>query len=191
MSAVFGVRVGCADPLRLERSAMGPLASWRWAATQICSFLPAAAGVCAFESRRAALNMRLSSCCSDCWCCAGAAAPLGAAVAATVGCGAAGNRAGVPRPNHHHAPAPSASTITISAHSGLRPRRAGVNGVPRSGAWPRRRLASDFFNASRISDMGASAGSQPLILPCDTSADRIRPARTARTGSPDRRCRPA
>src|SRR5690348_5963207 len=68
--------------------------------------------------------------------------------------GVAGAGAGVSRPNHHHNPMPSDSTITSIAHSGLRPRRTGVNGVPRSGACPRRRLASDFFKASRISDMG-------------------------------------
>lgn len=43
------------------------------------------------------------------------------------------------------------STATIG--NTLLRRRGAENGVPRSGASPRRRLASDFFNASRINDM--------------------------------------
>ncbi|MGH8122114.1 MAG: hypothetical protein ACREPT_05025, partial [Rudaea sp.] len=55
---------------------------------------------------------------------------------------------------NHHQPPTAAIAIARRSHGrGLRRRRRAVNGVPRSGAPPRRRCASDFFKASRINDM--------------------------------------
>lgn len=54
---------------------------------------------------------------------------------------------------NHQPSAPAATMAISSSGKTLLRRRAVANGVPRSGASPRRRLASDFFRASRISDM--------------------------------------
>ena len=68
------------------------------------------------------------------------------ATGAVAGGGAAGR-------NHHHSNTAAAMTTTINNNGELRAGRGVPNGVARSGAEPRRRLASDFFSASRISDM--------------------------------------
>jgi hypothetical protein len=57
------------------------------------------------------------------------------------------------RMNHQPSPPAAAIAITSSGKTLLR-RREVAKGVPRSGASPRRRFASDFFRASRINDMG-------------------------------------
>jgi hypothetical protein len=99
------------------------------------------------------------------------------------GCGVAG---GV---RNSHQPTPPAITIApIRNGSRLRCRGCVPNGVARSGAAPRRRLASDFFNASRIRDM---IWYTSIILYYGTGGGRLRPATTARTAFPGRRCRPA
>jgi len=59
---------------------------------------------------------------------------------------------GIVRTYHQPMPAATAIRITISGQ-GLRRRAFTVNGVPISGASPKRRRVSDFFNASRIRDM--------------------------------------
>jgi len=76
-----------------------------------------------------------------------AAAVLTLAGASAGGAGAAGGRS-------NHQPKAPVATIASTSSGSARPRRRGVaNGVPRSGASPRRRFASDFFSASRIRDM--------------------------------------
>jgi hypothetical protein len=83
----------------------------------------------------------------------------------------------------NHQPSAPAATIAINS-SGKTPlrRREVANGVPKSGASPSRRFASDFFRASRINDMDCAQ----VIRHSDKDADRHRPTPIARTGFPAR-----
>ena len=60
--------------------------------------------------------------------------------------------------DHHQPPAATIAIASRSHGNGLRRRRRAVNGVPRSGASPRRRCDSDFFRASSINDMWGFRG---------------------------------
>lgn len=90
----------------------------------------------------------------------------------------------------HHQPTTPETRIAATSHGKeLRAGRAGLNGVARSGAAPSRRFASDFFRASRISDIYEDrVGGQRPIVACDTGAALTLPVRRAQTAFPARRC---
>ena len=162
--------------------AMRSIASRRWAVNRISPCLQAAADVCAIGSRCCAPSKCVDPPAAPLSrCCAGAAVRPGACAVAIEGCGAASGGATGRSQNHHHNPTHTAP-ITSSTRIGLRPAFLRRSERRRRSALPSRPLASDFFRASRISDMGNGSeewnGHVLKIIASDRSTCR----RSARMG---------
>ena len=141
--AVGAAGTGCAE-VRCVTVVGGVMAFWvapgRCAATQKASgFGGVATGAAGLDCAAVALAG---------WLCGSGRLSVGAGTVVAAACGARARISHQPKP-------PANRRKNATTINGSRPRRGrdAANGVPRSGASPRRRLASDFFRASRISDM--------------------------------------